>query len=32
MIKFLHLFLKGLEFGNIEGYDNITDLVTRVLD
>jgi hypothetical protein len=32
--KFLHLHLlhKEVEFGNIEGYDDIKDLVRRALD
>jgi Holliday junction DNA helicase RuvB len=28
----LHLFHKVVEFGNIEGYDDIKDIVRRVLD
>ena len=28
----LHLFHKEVEFGNIEGYDDIKDLVRRALD
>jgi hypothetical protein len=33
-MKFLHLHLihKEVEFGNIEGYDDIKDLVRRALD
>jgi len=31
-MKFLHLFHKEVEFINIEGYDNIKDLVGCVLD
>jgi MoxR-like ATPase len=31
-MKFLHLFHKGVEFGNIEGYDDIKDIVRRALD
>jgi hypothetical protein len=31
-MKFLHLFQKEVEFGNIEGYDDIKDLLRRVLD
>jgi DNA polymerase III delta prime subunit len=31
-LKFLHLFHKETEFGNIEGYDDIKDLVRRALD
>jgi hypothetical protein len=31
-MKFLHLFHKEVEFGNIEGYDDIKDLVRRALD
>jgi MoxR-like ATPase len=31
-MKFLHLFHKEVEFGNIEGYDDIKDLVARALD
>jgi replication-associated recombination protein RarA len=31
-MKFLHLFRKDVEFGNIEGYDDIKDLVKRALD
>jgi DNA polymerase III delta prime subunit len=31
-MKFLHLFHKEVEFGNIEGYDDIKDIVRRVLD
>ena len=30
-MKFLHLFHKEVEFGNIEGYDDIKGLVKRVL-
>jgi holliday junction DNA helicase RuvB len=29
---FLHLFRKEVEFGNIEGYDDIKDLLKRALD
>jgi hypothetical protein len=29
-MKFLHLFHKEVEFGNIEGYDDIKDIVGRV--
>ena len=28
----LHLFHKEVEFGNIEGYDDIKDIVRRALD
>ena len=31
-MKFLHLFHKEVEFGNIEGYDDIKDIVRRALD
>ena len=31
-MKFLHLFHKEVEFENIEGYDDIKDLVRRALD
>ena len=31
-MKFLHLFHKEIEFGNIEGYDDIKDIVRRALD
>ena len=31
-MKFLHLFHKEVEFGNIEGYDDIKDIVGRALD
>jgi MoxR-like ATPase len=31
-LKFLHLFHKEVEFGNIEGYDDIKDIVSRALD
>jgi hypothetical protein len=31
-LKFLQLFHKEVEFGNIEGYDDIKDLVSRALD
>ncbi len=31
MRKFLHLFHKEIEFGNIEGYDDIKDIVRRAL-
>ena len=31
-MKFLHLFHKEVEFGNIEGYDDIKDTVGRALD
>jgi DNA polymerase III delta prime subunit len=31
-LKFIHLFHKEAEFGNIEGYDDIKDLVRRALD
>jgi hypothetical protein len=31
-MKFLHLFHKEVEFGNIEGYDDIKNIVGRVLD
>ena len=33
-MKFLHLrlFHKEVEFGNIEGYDDIKDVVRRALD
>ena len=33
-MRFLHLnlFHKEVEFGNIEGYDDIKDLVRRALD
>ena len=30
--KFLHLFHKEVEFGNIQGYDDIKDLIRRALD
>jgi len=30
-MKFLHLFHKEVEFGNIEGYDDIKDIVRRAL-
>jgi hypothetical protein len=32
MRKFLHLFHKEVGFGNIEGYDDIKDIVRRALD
>jgi hypothetical protein len=32
MMKFLHLFHKEVGFGNMEGYDDIKDIVRRVLD
>jgi hypothetical protein len=28
-MKFLHLFHKEVEFGNIEGYDDIKDIVMQ---
>ena len=31
-MKFLYLFHKEAEFGNIEGYDDIKNLVRRALD
>ena len=31
-MKFLHVFHKEVEFGNIEGYDDIKDIVRRALD
>jgi holliday junction DNA helicase RuvB len=31
-MKFLHLFRKEFEFGNIEGYDDIKDIIRRALD
>jgi DNA polymerase III delta prime subunit len=31
-MKFLHLFHKEVEFGNIDGYGDIKDLVRRALD
>ncbi|MGA9151330.1 MAG: AAA family ATPase [Candidatus Nitrosopolaris sp.] len=31
-MKFLHLFHKEVEFGNIEGYDDIKDIVRRALE
>jgi hypothetical protein len=31
-MKFLHLFHKEVEFGNIEGYDDIKNIVRRALD
>jgi hypothetical protein len=31
-LKFLHLFYKGVEFGDIEGYDDIKDIIRRALD
>jgi replication-associated recombination protein RarA len=31
-MKFLHLFQKEFEFGNIEGYDDIKDIIRRALD
>jgi hypothetical protein len=31
-MKFLHLFHKEVEFGNIQGYDDIKDIVRRALD
>ena len=31
-MKFLHLLHKEVKFGNIEGYDDIKDLVRRALD
>jgi hypothetical protein len=31
-MKFLHLFHKEVEFGNIEGYDDIKCLLKRALD
>ncbi|MGA9151807.1 MAG: hypothetical protein WBZ36_14610, partial [Candidatus Nitrosopolaris sp.] len=31
-MKFLHLFHKEVEFENIEGYDDIKDIVRRALD
>jgi hypothetical protein len=31
-MKFLHLFHKEVEFGNIEGYDDIKDIVRRALN
>ncbi|MGB8936247.1 MAG: ATP-binding protein [Candidatus Nitrosopolaris sp.] len=31
-MKFLHRFHKEVEFGNIEGYDDIKDIVRRALD
>ena len=31
-MKFLHLFHKEVEFGNIEGYDDIKYIVRRALD
>jgi hypothetical protein len=30
-LKFLHLFHKEAEFGNIEGYDDIKDIARRAL-
>ena len=30
-MKFLHLFHKEVEFENIQGYDDVKDLVRRVL-
>ena len=32
MRKLLHLFHKEVEFGNIEGYDDLKDIVRRALD
>ena len=32
MRKFLHLFHKEVEFRNIEGYDDIRDIVRRALN
>lgn len=32
MRKFLHLFHKEVEFRNIEGYDDIKDIVRRALN
>jgi replication-associated recombination protein RarA len=31
-MNFLHVFHKEVEFGNIEGYDDIKDIVRRALD
>src|SRR5215468_10645146 len=31
-MEFLHLFHKEVEFGNIQGYDDIKNLVSRALD
>ena len=31
-MKFLHLFHKEFEFENIQGYDDIKDIVKRALD
>jgi Holliday junction DNA helicase RuvB len=31
-MKFLHLFRQGIEFGYIEGYSDIKDIVRRALD